>query len=113
MEFLVTLRYTEPGPMLPADQAIHLIRQRVAPSLEICAEWAEKEGKIKAGGVYAGLRAAAFVMDADTGEEIGERLTSLPFWHDVTWEVAPLQTFRSSAERETRVAEQIEAAGQR
>lgn len=92
---------------------IAVIRERVVPSLEVCADWAEKEGKIKAGGVFAGLRTAAFVMEADTGEEIGQRLTSLPFWHDLTWEVTPLQSFRSAAERETRVCDQVEAAAQR
>lgn len=112
MEFLVTGRYTEPGPTLPADQVTHLIRERVVPALEMCADWVDKEGKVKAGGVFAGLRALAFVTEADTGEEIGQRLTSLPFWHDITWEVTPLQSFRSAAERETRLCERIEAAAQ-
>ncbi|MQS15573.1 hypothetical protein F7Q99_25700 [Streptomyces kaniharaensis] len=110
MQFLVELRYTEPGPLLSAEQAVGLIRERVVPSLEVLAEWQEKNDTIKAGGVFAGVRAAAFVLESDSGEEIGRTLSSLPFWHDVKWEVTPLQTFRSAAEREAGVAEQVAAA---
>lgn len=112
MQFLVVGRYTEPGPLLPPEQIVPLVRGRVLPTMETCANWEEKEGRIKAGGVLAGQRVAAFIMEADTGEEIGELLSSLPLWHDLKLEVTPLQSFRSCIERESRVADQAEASTQ-
>ena len=111
MEFLVVGRYTEPGALLPAEQLVPVVKERVIPSLEKWADW-EAEGQVKAGGIFAGARVGACVMQADSGEEIGQLLTSLPFWHDCTWEVTPLQSFRSAAERETRLLEQVETIAQ-
>lgn len=63
----------------------------------------------KAGGIFAGQRVGAFFLEAESGEEVGQLLSSLPFWHDVTWDVTPLQSFRSTIERETHVLEQAQA----
>lgn len=113
MRFLVTGTYTEPGALLVLDQGTEMVEGRIIPSLAILADWEEKEGKIHGGGVFAGGRVAAFVIDADTGEEIGKILTALPFWHDITWDVTPLQSFRSAVERETAVLENFKAAMER
>jgi len=110
MQFLVVGKYTEPGTLLSEDRLPALINDRVLPSLETLAQWEEKGEAIKAGGVFAGERVATFVLEASSGEEIGQLLTSLPFWHDLTWDVTPLQSFRTAIERETHVLEQAQAA---
>ena len=110
MRFLVYGEFTEPGPLLPPDQLSQLLDQAIVPSLEMIATW-EDEGKCT-GGVYAGERAGTFILEAASSEEVGQLLASLPFWGVVTWEVRPLQSWRSAAERETGVAQQIKSAMQ-
>jgi hypothetical protein len=107
MLFLVSGEWVEPGALLPAEQLPPILEQVVLPSLEMLAGW-EEQGKVH-GGVFAGERAGAWVVEAASGEEIGQLLTSLPFWGLVKWQVRPLQSARSTAERDRRVAEQIKA----
>jgi hypothetical protein len=40
---------------------------------------------------------------ARRGAEVGQLLTSLPFWGSITWEVIPLQSVRSTIDRECGV----------
>ncbi|MET9681741.1 MULTISPECIES: hypothetical protein [Streptomyces] len=109
MQFLVIGKYTEPGTLLPEDRMPTLINDRVLPALETLAQWEEKGETVKAGGIFAGQRVGAFFLEAESGEEVGQLLSSLPFWHDVTWDVTPMQSFRSTIERETHVLEQAQA----
>ncbi len=50
------------------------------------------------GGILAGQRAGAFVIDAQSNEEVGTILAGLPFWGLVKWDVKPLQSIRSAIE---------------
>jgi hypothetical protein len=111
MLFLVTGEFIEPGALLPPDQVVSMLEQQILSSIEILVRW-EQEGRIR-GGVFAGERAGAWVMEAVSSEEIGQQLATLPFWGLVKWHVRPLQTFRSTADRERQVAEQIKSAGGR
>jgi hypothetical protein len=49
-------------------------------------------------------------MEADSSEEVGQFLASLPFWGQVKWHVRALQTMRSTVEREQGVRERLQAA---
>jgi hypothetical protein len=111
MLFLVTGEFVEPGALLPPEQLIPILEQSILPSIEILVRW-EQEGKIR-GGVFAGERAGAWVMEAASSEEVGQQLASLPFWGLVKWHVRPLQSFRSTVDRERQVADQIKASATR
>ena len=50
------------------------------------------------------------MLEADSHEEVGRLLTSLPFWIYIKWDVKPLQSARSAADRERGVLEQIRAS---
>lgn len=106
MKFLVTAE-PEPGILLPAQVAT-LAEHAILPSLETLAKW-EADGRV-AGGVPAGSRGVAFLIEAGSGEEIGELLTSLPFWRINRWNVTPLQSFESAVTRQHGVLEQAKAA---
>jgi hypothetical protein len=97
----------EVGALATPEQVVQFLEQAVIPSLEIFAQW-EAEGKI-AGGVFAGERETAFVLNAGSAEEVGQLLTSLPFWGMMKWQVRPLQSMRSTVERERKLLEQIKA----
>lgn len=108
MLFLVSGEWVEVGALLPPEQVVALIERAVVPSLEIWARW-EEEGRVK-GGIFAGERAGVLVLEAASSEEVGQLLGSLPFWGMVKWHVRPLQSVRSTIERERRIAEQTRAA---
>ncbi len=86
MVFLVRTEYVEVGALMPPEAAVSYVEQVVIPSLEMIARW-EQEGRVRAGGIFPGERAGALVMEADSAEEVGQLLGSLPFWGHMNWEV--------------------------
>lgn len=48
------------------------------------------EGKILAGGVLAGTRTAAFIIEAASHDELDQLLEGIPFWGVMRTTVAPL-----------------------
>ena len=67
MQFLVTGEWVEVGALLPPAQMVPIMDGLVLPSLEMFAQW-EREGRIR-GGILAGQRAGAFVLEAASAEE--------------------------------------------
>ncbi len=108
MQFLVIGEYIEHGAIVPPEQLAGLLESSILPSIEMLASWVEKG--IAHGGIYAGERAGAFIVEAASAEELGGMLASLPFWGLVQWEVRPLQSAQSAVERERSVLQGIRAA---
>jgi hypothetical protein len=103
MQFLVTGEWVEVGALLPPQQLVPVMDGAVLPSLETFVQW-EREGRIH-GGILAGQRAGAFVLEAASAEEAGDLLSSLPFWGLVKWQVTALQSFASTAARDRAATE--------
>lgn len=80
----------------------------IRPSLESLAKMADE--KKLTGGILAGQREGAFIIDAQSNEEVGTILGSLPFWGLVKWHVTPLQTVRSAIERDRKAVERLKAS---
>ena len=55
MQYLVTEELINPGPLLPPDQLVGIMRQWVLPSMDTLISL-KSEGKIIAGGVPVGQR---------------------------------------------------------
>ena len=70
----------------------------VLPSYEMLIKL-EGEGKIK-GGLLAGQRAGVFVIDAESNDDLGKKLRSIPFWGMVKWKTSPLQSLTSALEQD-------------
>src|SRR5438270_1570308 len=94
--YLVTGDYVDPGPMLPPQQLVQMIEKLVLPSFESLAKL-EEQKKVLAGGIVAGARAGAFIVDVASNTELNQLLQELPFWGIVKWTATPLQTFRERA----------------
>src|SRR5437870_3967617 len=107
MKYLVNGAWVELGALLTPEQVVGLLEQAVIPSLEMFAQW-EEQGKIQ-GGVFAGERETTFILEAASSEEVGRLLTSLPFWAMMKWNVRPLQSMRSAADRERALLGQIKS----
>lgn len=88
----------------PADFGMYL-ENIVLPSFEILKKWEENQ-KVPV-GLFAGQRAGVLIIEAQTAEELGKMLQSLPFWGQNTWEVIPLQSVQSGIEDVKRQIENV------
>ncbi len=97
MIFLVTGENIDARYLLPPDQTLSALEQAVVPSFQMLAQW-EQEGRLK-GGVFPGEQAGGFVTEANSLEEIDGLMNRLPFFGLVKWNVRPLMSMQSIAER--------------
>ncbi len=81
----------------------------VLPSFEALAKL-EEQKKILGGGIVAGARAGAFVVDVSSNTELNQLLQGLPFWGVVKWTATPLQTFRERAADEKKAIDRMKAS---
>ena len=97
MRFLITIDGTNIEAGMPPEQLAPMVNRMVVPSLEQLAQW-EQEGRIHGGG-YAAARGGAFVMDADSPEEVDRLVASLPYFPLVKVDVTPLVPTSTLLER--------------
>ncbi len=107
MQYLVTGEFVDPGPLLPPDQFVGMMRQMVLPSHDVIKDLMS-EGKIIGGGYAVGERAAAFIFEAESNAELDALLQSLPYRGLVKIKVTPLEDVEGRQERDRQQAEQIE-----
>ena len=112
MQYLVTGEFIDPGPLLPPDQFAGMLRQAILPSHDVLTNL-KAEGKLLAGGYAVGERAAAFIFEVDSNEELDAMLQGLPYWGVIKFKVTPLQDVEGRRERDRQQAEQIEQMMQR
>jgi hypothetical protein len=105
MKFLVTGKGIDFGG--PADpKAVAMTLENVInPSLAIIDGWI-KSGKAH-GGLLAGQRRGVLIMEAQSAEEIGGWLRSLPFWGVVEWEVIPLEDATAVINAQKKIVEML------
>lgn len=108
MKFFVTGEFVEVGALLPPDQLVALVETTIIPSVEMLAQW-ERDGRL-VGGAIAGSRTGIFIIEASSSEELGEMLSTLPFWGMIKWDVHPLQSAESVVSRERGVVERVRQA---
>ena len=105
MKFLVKAENVEGSiPQNPREAAIFL-ENVVHPSLEMTEKW-EADGKAF-GGVLAAQRAACFVIEAPSAEELDKLLTRLPLWGVTKWEVTPLISIAAAKDRNREIITQL------
>ena len=90
----------------PEESAMY-IQQVIKPSLE--ALWKHAEDKKVVGGVTAGERVTAFIIDVESNAEVGRLLRSLPFWGAMRWTVSPLQSFQSAVDQDSEAIRAMRA----
>ena len=107
MQYLVTMDFVDPGPMLPTEQYAEMMRQVVLPGHE-ALKTLKSEGKILAGGFPVGERAIAFIIEADSPKELDALLQGVPFWGITKTKVTPLQDFEDRRDQDRQFTEQLE-----
>jgi len=107
--YLVTGEYIDPGPMQPPQQLAQMIEKLVLPSFEALAKL-EEQRKVLGGGIMAGARAGAFIVDVGSNTELNQLLQELPFWGICKWTATPLQTFRDRAADEKKAVDRMKAS---
>jgi muconolactone delta-isomerase len=111
MQYLVTGEYVEPGPLLPPEQLVDMLRQVIVPSHDVTN--LKAEGKLVARRYSVGERAGAFVFEADSNAELDALLQGLPYWGLIKFRVTPLEGIEGRRERDSQQADQIEQLLQR
>ena len=107
MQYLVTMDYVDPGPLLAPQQFLGMIRQAVLPGHEAIINL-KSEGKILAGGFPVGERAIAFIVETDSPKELDSLLMEIPFWGITKTKATPLQDFEDRHDQDRQFAEQLE-----
>jgi hypothetical protein len=98
MLYLITGEWIE-DPTVSLQEYATLWDQMIRPSLEALSNMADEK---KTGGVFAGQREGVLILDVSSHEEVGRFLASLPFWSRLKWNVTPLQSYRSTIERDSK-----------
>lgn len=105
MRFLVTMPFNDlKAPPQPREMGL-FIENVILPSLVRLAEW-EKEGRVT-GGVLAGRRGHAIIVDVESHEALGNLLRELPVWPFSDIRVEALESFAYRAEAGKRMAESM------
>ena len=112
MQYLVTMEFVDPGPLLAPQQYLGMMRAVVLPGHEALSKL-KTEGKILAGGFPVGERAIALVVEADSPKELDSILLGIPFWGITKTKVTPLQDFEGRRELDEQGAERMEQSLQR
>jgi hypothetical protein len=99
MLYLVEFEATQAGTPTSREQTIELLDKLVIPTLESLG----KDGKVRAGGIAGGSLAGAFVVGANSKDEVTELVRALPAWSIMQWKVTPLETFAHRADLEKKV----------
>jgi muconolactone delta-isomerase len=107
MQYLVTMDFVDPGPLLPVQQYVGMMRQAVLPGHKALLNL-KSEGKILAGGYPVGERAIAFIVEADSPKELDSLLMEVPFWGITKAKVTPLQDLEDRRDQDRQGAEQME-----
>ncbi|HEV2283797.1 MAG TPA: muconolactone Delta-isomerase family protein [bacterium] len=106
--YLVTGEFVDAGPLLPPQQVVQLVEQVLLPSIEALAKL-EDQKRIVAGGVIAGARAGAFIVEVASNAELNRLLMELPMWGLIKWTTTPLLSFRERAADEKAAIERVKA----
>jgi len=112
VQYLVTGEFVDPGPLLPPDQLVGMMRQAILPSHDALTNLMS-EGKVIAGGYGVGERTGAFILEVDSPEELDGLLGSLPNWGMVKFKVTLLEAVERRRERDRQFTEQLEQTLQR
>ncbi len=107
MQYLVRMDFVDPGPLLPIQQYVGMMRQAVLPGHEALKNL-KSEGRIIAGGFPVGERAIAFIVESDSPKELDSLLEFIPFWGIVKTQVTALQAFEDRHDQDLRATEQME-----
>jgi hypothetical protein len=107
MQYLVTEELIDPGPLLPPEQLLGIMRQWVTPSIDALINL-KSEGKIIAGGVRVGERALVLIFEAESNEELDSILQSLPLWGLGKWKVTPLENLEGRNARDRQFTDELE-----
>lgn len=110
MQFAVILRAVD-SPILPPPVALTLVHK----TFELVASG--QEPRIKANYPFAGQRAGLMIIDVQSGDELQELISSLPFAPIVTAEIHAVGTVQAALktveEAQRRLAELGPATGGR
>ena len=79
------------------EESFLYFQQVIKPSIEALWELADQENFVQ--GVTAGERESVFVVEAESSDEVGRLLRSLPFRDAITWTFSPVESLHFALQR--------------
>lgn len=107
MRYLVTVETVDSGESAPPAEEAAFLEAAVIPTLQALKEL-EDGGTIR-GGLLAGRRGAAFVVDAASNEELGDMLRRLPLWRTSEVDITPLESFEHIVKATSETANMLKS----
>ena len=96
MDYLVDMRLADAGRSTTPAEGLTFLEQYILPTLERCDKLVA-EHRILAGGPMCGAIGLAFIIRADTANDIDEIVGGLPVWPRMVTTVTPLTTWSERA----------------
>ncbi len=109
MQYLVTMEFIEPGPLMTPRQLAPVAENQTVPTLETCINL-QAEGKIRGGGVVAGGRSFVFIADVPNNDDLDKMLQNIPAWLVTKAHVVPLQDFENRLAQNQKFVDQMKDA---
>jgi muconolactone delta-isomerase len=106
MQFLVEVDHVTSGTPLSPETGRFFLEQVIFPTIAR-AEQLIKESKILSGGPVVGRIALRFIMEADSGRQVDQLVTSLPLWPLAETRITPLITFAERREHAQTLLENL------
>jgi hypothetical protein len=103
--YLVEFEATQAGVPTNREQTIEQLDKLVIPTLESLG----KDGKVRAGGIASGTLTGAFVIEAQSKDEVTALVRALPAWSIMQWQVTPIDSFAHRADVEKKVVQGLRA----
>jgi len=79
------------------EESVLYFQQVIRPSIEALWELADEKNFVQ--GVTAGERESVFVVEAESGDEVGRLLKSLPFRDAIVWTFSPVESLQFALQR--------------
>jgi hypothetical protein len=99
--YLVTFEYVEVGPLYGMDNVVKMVDKGISMSLDAVVQLAKQPNSpFKAGGVFAGSKGSAMILEVSGHKELSETIQSFPFWSIMKVRVTPLQSFEERSQQE-------------
>jgi hypothetical protein len=103
MQYLVTGEFIDPGPLLPPEQLVEMIRQAIVPSHDALTNL-KSEGKLIAGGYSVGEGWGVYLRGR-LQRRVGQFIAEFAFLGLLKIKATPLEDVEGRRERDRQQAD--------
>ena len=107
MLYLIEAKAIDSAVAGAPEQVVPILENQVIPSYKTIVEG--ERGKKFTGGVLAGRRSWAIIVDFPNNDEAHKWVSSLPFWTIQDVEITPMVSFQTQLDGATRIMQNMKS----